>query len=340
MTDDDGMGAGTAEARASRWRIALAALAVLGVALACGHAVYRGDRAPPEGQRVTDGDAGAGETAERPWVVDAGRALADLDAGALLLDARAAEQYAAGHVAGAVPVPWQLFSAEGDVERGRLHPDDAVLQAAVDGLGVRGDTPVRVVGDPVLGWGEDGRIVWTLRTLGHTDVALVDGGHAALVSAGAAVDGQAVRPPTGDFVIERRDDWSIETAELRELLADGAVERGEVVLIDAREAREYAGETPYGESRGGHVPGAVHLHYRALLTAQGFLRPIEALRTILDGRGARPEVPVVVYCTGGVRSGWFVAALTALGHADVRNYPGSMWAWAAGPADAFPLETD
>ncbi len=314
-------------------------LGLIGVALACGHAVYRGDRAPPEGQRVTDGDGGLDPSAA-PWVVDAQRALVDVGEGALLLDARAADQYAAGHVEGAVAVQWQLFSAEGDIERGRLHPDDAVLQAAVDGLGVRGDTPVRVVGDPVLGWGEDGRIVWMLRTLGHDDVALVDGGHAALAAAGAAVVTAVAPAPTADFTIQRRDDWSIETPALRALVADGAVQRGDVVLIDAREAREYAGETPYGERRGGHVPGAAHLHYRDLLTPQGFLRPVAELQSLLAERGAQPAAPIVVYCTGGVRSGWFVAALSALGYADVRNYPGSMWAWAAGPPEAFPLETD
>ena len=323
----------------------LAGAGLLAVILACGHAVYRGDPTPPEGERVTDDRSDAGDPAGTAWVVDAEQALADVRDGARLLDARTVEQYAAGHVVGATAVQWQAFSAEGDVERGRLSPDDAVLQAAIDALGIRADAPVRVVGDPVLGWGEDGRIVWTLRTLGHGDVALVDGGHAALVTAGAEVrtDG-ATAPagpaPVGGMRIDRRLDWSIDTAALQALLDDGAVERGEVVLIDAREAREYAGETPYGESRGGHVPGAVHLHYRALLTAQGFLRPVAELQQILESRGARPGLPVVVYCTGGVRSGWFVAALSALGHGDVRNYPGSMWAWAAGPPDAFPLETD
>lgn len=316
----------------------LAGAAAVLVVLACGHAVYRGDRAPPDGPRVTDQSDGGAPGA--PWVVDAERAAEDIAAGALLLDARAADQYAAGHVPGAVAVQWQMFSAPGDAERGRLHDDDGVLQAAVDGLGVRADVPIRVVGDPVLGWGEDGRIVWTLRTLGHDAVALVDGGHAALVGAGLSETVDPGRAPAADFTIERRGDWSIETEALRTLVAEGAVERGAVVVVDAREAREYAGETPYGEARGGHVPGAVHLHYKALLTGQGFLRPRPELEAALADRGIARGAPVVVYCTGGVRSGWFVAALTALGFEDVRNYPGSMWAWAAGPADAFPLETE
>jgi thiosulfate/3-mercaptopyruvate sulfurtransferase len=42
-------------------------------------------------------------------------------------------------------------------------------------LGVSGDVPVVVVACSVKGWGEDGRIVWTLRTLGHPAAVFVDG---------------------------------------------------------------------------------------------------------------------------------------------------------------------
>lgn len=321
----------TARALALTAALIAGALAAL---LACGHVVQRGDRDPPDGERVTDDPAAA------PWIVDADTARADLEAGALLLDARDAGQHAAGHLRGAIPVSWLAFSAPGEAERGALHPDDAVLQAAVDALGVRRDTPVRVIGDPVLGWGEDGRVVWTLRTLGHPDAALVDGGHAALAGAGWPADTAAATPPAPDFAIARDDTWTIDTAALRALLDDGAVARGEVIVVDAREPREYAGETPYGEARGGHLPGALPLHYRELLTGSGYLRPRAELDALLAGRGITAGAPVVVYCTGGVRSGWFVAALTALGHADVRNYPGSMWAWAAAPAETHPLETD
>lgn len=293
----------------------------LSLTTACGHAIERG---------------GKGSAADGDWVVTAAQALADAQAGALLLDARTAAQHAAGHVAGAVRVDWQVFSAPGESERGDLHPDDARLQAALVALGVRGEVAVRVVGDPVAGWGEDGRIVWTLRALGHDDAALVDGGHAAMVAAGAAVTTAASAAPAGAFTVRRTGAHAITTAALRELVDS----RGPAVIVDAREPREYAGETPYGERRGGHLPGAVSLHYQSLLAPGGALLPREELQARLAAAGITADRPVVVYCTGGVRSGWFVVVLRALGFGDARNYAGSMWQWAAGPAAEYPLVID
>lgn len=306
------------------------ALVVAAVIIACGHRIYRGDRSPPEGPSAADGG----------WVVSSADALLEIEAGARVLDVRSADAFAAGHIPGAVRVEWQAFSALGEADKGDLHPDDAVLADALAPLGLSAEVPVRVVADPVNGWGEDGRIVWMLRTLGHPDAALVDGGVAALVEAGATLSTEAATPPPGDFVIARDPSYAIDTTTLRGLIADGASTAGEVVLVDAREAREYAGETPYGETRGGHLPGAVHLHYKSLLTPTGYLLPRDALEALLTEEGITADTPVVVYCTGGVRSGWFVAVLRAMGFADVRNYAGSMWQWSAGPAEAFPLEVD
>ncbi|MEZ4475236.1 MAG: rhodanese-like domain-containing protein [bacterium] len=268
-----------------------------------------------------------------PWIVSPADARAALAAGATLLDARPAEAYAASHVAGARQVDWQRFAAEGP-QQGALHPDDAHLAAVLAGLSVRADRPVRVVGDPTHGWGEDGRLVWTLRTLGHPDAALVDGGHPALVAAGAPLATADAGPiPPGSFTIRRDARWSITTPALQALLA----KPGAATLIDAREPREYAGETPYGEARGGHLPGAKPLHFQALLGPTG-LKPRAELLALLAAQGATPDRPVVVYCTGGVRSAWLVAVLHDLGFRDARNYAPSMWAWSQGAPADFPLE--
>ena len=124
-------------------------------------------------------------------------------------------------------------------------------------------------------------------------------------------------------------------AELQQLVSGANAP----LFIDARSRAEYDGATPYGEARGGHLPGAVHLHYRDLLNTLGGLRDGETIRSRLSALGASPDRPTVAYCTGGVRSAWFVVLLADLGHHSVRNYSGSMWEWAAGPADQYPLES-
>ena len=95
-----------------------------------------------------------------------------------------------------------------------------------------------------------------------------------------------------------------------------------------REQREYAGETPYGESRGGHVPGAKHLFYRALLKSDGKVLPGDQIKRKLSEIGVREDDEVVSYCTGGVRAAFVTVLLNDAGIA-ARNYAGSMWEWSA-----------
>jgi thiosulfate/3-mercaptopyruvate sulfurtransferase len=270
------------------------------------------------------------------WIISAEQAV-QRHGSALFLDARAKRQRV---VTGATPVSWQQFSQSQPPNRGRLLEDRQLLQQRLREVGVRAHQEVIVVGEPVGGWGEDGRIVWMLRSLGHPHARLVDGGMAALVAAGApsTEDVSPTRDGQSSFSIVPVDDLAVDKDELKSRLEDGSVASGTTVVVDTRKPEEYAGATPYGERRGGHVPGAVHLHYSELLNTVGRLRPEAELRALLGERGITGDKEVVAYCTGGVRSGWFVAVLADLGYPRVRNYAGSMWEWSAGDAAEFPLE--
>lgn len=286
------------------------------------------------------GHAGDGaETDDPGWVVSPSRAAELVGEGeATLLDARGRETWAESHVEGAVPVDWEAFTPDEQSSRGTLLGDDEQLERRLEALGIVDDRPVLVVGKSGAGWGEAGRIVWMLRTLGHGAVGWVDGGHAALVEAGASTKEGADDADTsgeGRFDVKRREDWSIDRSTLRAIYRDE-----DVVLVDTREPREYRGETPYGESRGGHIPGAKHLYFKELLGEDGRLESPSTIREMLAERGIEPGDRVVTYCTGGVRSAWVASVLVDLGFDDVQNYAGSTWQWAAGAADRFPLEDD
>ncbi len=202
------------------------------------------------------------------------------------------------------------------------------------GLGVRAGQSVLVAGDPARGWGEDGRVTWTLRTAGHRRAAIVDGGVRALKRLGLSMTktitaaGMASR-----FEVRLGSRWRLDRAAVRRRL-EGKRTR----FVDTREAREYRGATPYGEVRGGHLPGAIHLYYKTLMGRDGCLLPRGRLRAKLKAAGlADLKAPIVTYCTGGVRSAWLVVVLKHLGYRDVQNYAGSMWEWAAKPTASHPL---
>ncbi|WP_395687611.1 sulfurtransferase [Aestuariivirga sp.] len=265
------------------------------------------------------------------WVIPAADARKLITDGAVVLDVRGAELKKAAPLANAVAVEWPYFTKDSKAQKGQLLDDDAELTRRVQDLGVSSGKPVVVVADSLNGWGEDGRIVWTLRTLGHQAAYFVDGGIAALTRDGdpgiAPVSGK------GDFEVKRIADFEITKEELRQKLGDK-----NVVILDTREPREYAGETPYGETRGGHVPGARHIFYKDFLDANGDVLPPGQVKAKLAELGIAPDAEVVSYCTGGIRSG-FVTAVLANAGVKARNYAGSMWDWSSADAKKYPLVT-
>lgn len=223
-------------------------------------------------------------------------------AGALVVDTRSTVDFVWGHVPGAVSVGWRI-GVVGGLRSGLLGAPDTVA-AAFGALGVRAERPVLVVGAWTAGWGEEGRIAWDLEYLGHPDVHVLRGGMAAWTG---AVERGTTTPVPATF-----------TAHVRpELRADRAAVKAAGVLVDVREADEYAGSNGYLAAYGGHVPGAVSVPWR----------------TIADGAPVPGgEGTTVVYCTGGVRSAFVWLLLAAQGRS-VANYDGGWWDWAAHEAE-------
>jgi len=118
------------------------------------------------------------------WIVSPAEAKYLIEQGAVVLDVRDRDSQKNGMVQGAIAINWQQFSQPNFPHRGKLLEDERVLTQHLRNVGVFSNKAVVVMGDPLNGWGEDGRIVWMLRTLGHQQTVLVDGGYSALSKAG------------------------------------------------------------------------------------------------------------------------------------------------------------
>lgn len=274
------------------------------------------------------------EPAQGPIIVSATQAALLLEQdGAVILDTRSKESFEQDHLPGSQRVEWLTFSNQEPAEsRGTLKGDLVTLERDLSQLGVSMSRRVLVVGNTKQGWGEDGRITWMLRALGHEGTSIVDGGFEALSSATAQASVQGLAAPA-TFEAQPTPEFTSSTQQVQ-----AALDKEGVVFLDAREEREFSGETPYGETRGGHLPGAVHVHFGTLLSEQGMLKPEQEIKQELLRLGVGVEQEVIAYCTAGVRSAWVVMVLRHLGYERARNYAGSMWEWSAQDADTHPLE--
>ncbi len=272
------------------------------------------------------------------WVVSAAQAKQLIEQGATILDCRNLVLWLTGHIPSAVHVSWQQFSQQRSPHKGKLLENPKLLEQKLRAVGISNTKPVIVIGNPVhpCNFGEEGRIVWMLRTLGHQSAAFVDGGETALTQAGFPITLELTQPEPGDFIVKPTALWSIERDELKANLTAKATQ--DFIVIDSRSPQEFAGATPYGERRGGHIPGAVHFYFKDVKDAKGYLLPREQIITKLNQLGIEHDTPLATYCTGGVRSAFFVAVLADLGFTNVKNYAGSMWEWSAAEASSYALE--
>lgn len=250
-------------------------------------------------------------------------------AGARLVDIRWAldgskdrSTYLAGHLPGAVYVDLGTdLAGPASREEGR-HPLPApvVFAAAMARAGISD-------GDTVIAYDDsDGsqasRLVWMLRALGE-EAALLDGGLRAQVAAGAELAIDDVRPPGGAFTPRP---WGSDVIAMPDEAALGAA-----LVIDARAAERYRGETEPIDPRAGHIPGAHSVPFAGNVDADGRFLPPAALRERFAAVGADEAADVIVYCGSGVTATFDLLALERAGLAG-RLLPGSWSQWSADPS--------
>ena len=238
--------------------------------------------------------------------------------GALVLDVRAAEDFARGHLPGAVHLDLWGVSL--------IDTDDAPLKAFMWMIGhlfsLRGVTPERavVVCDTDSGI-RAARVHWFLEYLGHPHVQVLDGGFAYWKAQGGVVTTDCVTPTPSTW--HGTADPS-KLATWRQVFA--ALGRPEIAIVDTRSDAEYYGEAVRA-ARGGAVPGAVHLEWTNNLQADGRFKPEAELRAMYTALGVTPDREVMTYCQGGYRAAHTYLALRVLGFPNVRNFTGSWKEW-------------
>ncbi len=254
---------------------------------------------------------------------------AALDNGAspLLLDLRPAEQYASGHLPGAVHLDiWGVSLI--DTDPAPLKAFLWIIEHLLAERGVSADRPV-VLYEETSGT-RAARVFWFLEFFGHPDVRVLDGGVRAWTAAGFPLSHQHVAPAPTTWKGTRRTELLATWKDVHDRLG-----RPDVAVVDTRSDGEYFG-TLVRSARGGAIPGAIHLEWKESLGPDGAFKPADDLRQMFARAGVTPDREVVPYCQGGYRAAHSYLALRLLGYARVRNYLGSWKEW--GDRTDLPIE--
>jgi len=236
------------------------------------------------------------------------------------------QTYASAHLPGAYFV--SMENDMGGVKTGKngRHPLPQREQviAALRRLGIDDKTQV-VVYDNSQGTYAS-RVWWTVRWLGHADVAVLDGGRQAWEAERQPVTNEVPSAPTPGTITDRTPLVDVVTFE--QMLAN--VEQPERLVVDARAEDRFRGENETLDPVGGHIPGAVNYFYRRNLNEDGTFKSPESLKQGFQAAlGERPADTLIMQCGSGVSACHNLLALEWAGLGTAPLYVGSWSEWCA-----------
>jgi thiosulfate/3-mercaptopyruvate sulfurtransferase len=251
--------------------------------------------------------------------------------GLRIVDATDPAAYARAHLPGAVNLHYLALSRI-DERRASGQPTSSFeAERLFGGAGIGADTEV-VVYDG--GEGAPASGVWfALRFFGHDRVRVLDGGFARWLREGRPVTQALPAIERVKFSPEPRRELIVDRRWLQQHLGDEGV-----VVADTRSRDEYLGrELPPGASRGGRIPGAIHLEWTNFAADGASFATAAQIESALARRGIGRDTRVVAYCQSGLGRSTHVAfAMRLIGWDQVVGYPGSWEEWSADPR--LPLQ--
>ncbi len=168
------------------------------------------------------------------------------------------------------------------------------------------------------------RLWWMMRLIGG-NAAVLDGGIKAWRSAGFELTDAETRTTASRVNVSFAASQIVMTDELQRLQADGRA-----LLLDARAAPRYRGETESIDPVAGHVPGARNRPFSENLDADGTFKPAAELRTAIEAKvGEHSSGDVVHMCGSGVTACHNLLAMEHAGLSGSRIYAPSWSGWIA-----------
>src|SRR5688572_3183341 len=204
-------------------------------------------------------------------------------------------------------------------------PHPLTLALRLGALGI--DNAKQVVAYDSSGGCYAARLWWMLRWVGHSRVAVLDGGWQAWTDGGHPVSQEPVAVTPTTYTLRPKPDLAVDAAYVASHLTDP-----EVAVLDARSADRFRGENETLDPVAGHIPGAVNRFFKLNLDDAGRFKASDDLRrelaALLEGCDSHG---VVHQCGSGVTACHNLLAMEHAGLPGSRLYPGSWSEWVSDP---------
>ena len=257
-------------------------------------------------------------------VVDATEVAAALKRGAIVWDVRGADDYAKGHIPGAVSIGNPIIVLRNPNTEDFI--PTAQVEKLLNGAGIDLSKEVIVysrIGDPVAHWG-----LLAVRHFGGRNGRVFHGGMDEWQAAGQPVSTEATRLAAVEQKLAIDPTVQVYLAEVVSKVGNPGVQ-----FIDVRTPREFSGDD-IRALRGGHIPGARNIPFEQnwvdpdivaklakgeVKTRDGMaLKSPAQLKALYDDLD--PNKETIVYCQSGGRASLTASVLRDLGFGKVRVF--------------------
>ena len=234
--------------------------------------------------------------------------------------------YTKEHIEGAlfVDLDTDLADIKLDFALGGRHPLPSVTDfiEVLNRLGISNESHV-VIYDHNSG-AFASRMWWMLRSIGHKNVQVLDGGFSAAVDAGIMIQHGINTPQKRSNY--QADQWNWNIQSMREV--ETALKSTAQMVIDVRGEARYKGKTEPIDLIAGHIPGAINIPFMDNLDSEGKYKSAEELKeqyTSLLGNTRSKNV--IFHCGSGVTACHSILALEIAGFETPALYVGSWSEW-------------
>ncbi len=247
------------------------------------------------------------------------RDLASLisDGKTVVIDARSSEEYAKGHLQGAINLPASALTVSEPVS-GTIAPKEMV-EEVLGAKGISNDSNVYIYDNK--GGVYASRVWWVLKVYGHENVKVINDGEDAIVALAPdtlklTVDVPEVTAVT--YTASDADESMIASIDDVKAVVGGSAD---ACIIDVRSAAEYDE---------GAIPGAVLYPHTKNLYTDGTFKSARDIYMDYNDLGVKKEDPVILYCKSSFRATQTTLLLEEAGYSNISVYDGAWLEWSSG----------
>ncbi|GKX32042.1 hypothetical protein SH1V18_45220 [Vallitalea longa] len=242
----------------------------------------------------------------------------------IVIDARSEEDYAKGHLEGAISLnPDKLTISE--PVNGMLAPKEQVEEVLSE-KGISNDSTVYIYDNS--GGVYSGRVWWVLKIYGHENVKVINNGQKGLELANLPMSLEVPELSSTDYVAKDADEDMIATMDYVKAIAEN--DKSKEKIIDVRSKAEYDE---------GAIPNAIFYPHTKNLYTDGTFKSARDTYLFYNDLGLEKDDTIILYCKSSFRAAQTALILDEAGFENVKVYDGAWLEWSSGDMPTEKEET-